>query len=107
METVNTPQYRPVHRRDFQPSPDCVGVDVGRKSHHLYQVEPKCEQSHSREPLYDPPPKHGLAVQQLVDVAKGLDYLHRCDVAHGDLKGVSPLSSKIKKLLSRLSMSIA
>ena len=39
----------------------------------------------------DPPLKHGLTFQQLVGVAEGLNYLHRCDVVHGDLKGVSAL----------------
>ena len=94
METVNTFQHRPVHRCNFQPLPDCVRVDVGRKSHHLYQVEQKREQSHPCEPPLLPPPERGLAIQQLVDVAKGLDYLHQSDVVHGDLKGVSPLPSK-------------
>ena len=31
--------------------------------------------------------------RQLVDVARGLRYLHLCDVIHGDLKGVRAWSS--------------
>ena len=50
METVNTPQRRSVPRRNFQPSPDCVGVDVRRKSDHLRQVEPIHQQGHTCEP---------------------------------------------------------
>ena len=34
-----------------------------------------------------------LVSHQLVDVAKGLEYLHFYDVIHGDLKGVRPSSS--------------
>ena len=91
METVNAPQHRPVHRRNFQTSPDRVGVDVGRKSDYLHQIEPTREQGRPCEPLFDSPLRNAvLAFQQLVDVTKGLDYLHRCDVIHGDLKGVSP-----------------
>ena len=33
-----------------------------------------------------------LSSRQLVDVARGLRYLHLCDVIHGDLKGVRTLS---------------
>lgn len=29
-----------------------------------------------------------LTTRQLSDVAEGLNYLHSCDVIHGDLKGV-------------------
>jgi len=35
------------------------------------------------------PPPHAYSHRQLCDVAKGLEYLHTCDVIHGDLKGVS------------------
>ena len=31
---------------------------------------------------------------QLIDVAEGLNYLHNCEVIHGDLKGVGPTSSQ-------------
>ena len=45
-------------------------------------------------PLSDPPPLRNMTLvfQQLVGVAEGLNYLHRCEVVHGDLKGVSALS---------------
>ena len=39
-------------------------------------------------PLSDPG-NADLVLQQLVDVAEGLNYLHERDVVHGDLKGVS------------------
>ena len=53
METVNAPQHRPVRRRNFKTSPDCVNVDAGRKSDHLHQIEPTREQGHPREsPLH-------------------------------------------------------
>lgn len=43
-------------------------------------------------PLTDPG-NADLVFQQVIDVAEGLNYLHECDVVHGDLKGVglSPL----------------
>ena len=55
METVKAFQYRSVHRRNFQTSPDRVGVDVGRKSDYLRQIEPTREQGRPCEPLFDPP----------------------------------------------------
>ena len=55
METVDTRQRRPVHRCNFSPSPDCVGMDVGRRSDHSHQVQPPSEQDQSRESVFDPP----------------------------------------------------
>ena len=40
-------------------------------------------------PPLTPSRNAALAFQQLVDVAEGVNYLHKCDVVHGDLKGVS------------------
>ena len=40
-----------------------------------------------------------LFPHQLVDVAKGLQYLHICDVIHGDLKGVRVWSSSTFAIL--------
>ena len=39
-----------------------------------------------------------LLSYQLVDVARGLKYLHLCDVIHGDLKGVRVLSLSISTI---------
>ena len=33
--------------------------------------------------------------RQLLQVAKGLQYLHSLDIPHGDLNGVSPLSDRL------------
>jgi len=56
METVETRQRRPVYRCNFRPSPDCVGVDVGRGSDRSHQVEPTNEQDRPCEsPLQSPP----------------------------------------------------
>ena len=49
METTNPSERRPVHRRNFQPSPDCVGVDVGRKPDQSHQIESTSEQGPPRE----------------------------------------------------------
>lgn len=46
-----------------------------------------------------PPEDVTLFFCQLVDVAEGLHYLHRCDVIHGDLKGVSTSSPKPSALV--------
>ena len=93
METVKTRQRRPVYRCNFRPPPDCIGMDVGRGSDCSHKVEPAHEQDlpckYSPYPPY--PKKYGLIPQQLVDIAEGLNYLHECDVVHGDLKGVSSL----------------
>ena len=51
METVDTPQHRPVHRGNSQPPPACVGMDVRRESDRLHQVKPTCGQGQPRESL--------------------------------------------------------
>ena len=89
METVKTRQRRPVYWCNFYPSPNCVGMDIGRGSGHSHQVKPANEQDIPRESSLCPPRSAVLTFQQLVDIAEGLNYLHECDVVHGDLKGVS------------------
>ena len=56
-------------------------------------------------PPFSPSKQHHLIVHQLFDVAKGLDYLHNCDVVHGDLKGVyvSSLSNLVASLIDACS----
>ena len=39
METAKTLQRRPIYRCNIRPSPDRVGLDVGRGSDRSYQVE--------------------------------------------------------------------
>ena len=65
METTDTHQYRPVHRRNLRPPPDCVGVDVGWESDCSHRVEPAREQDHPCEPplILSPPRNTALASQ--------------------------------------------
>ena len=89
METVDARQHRSVHRCNFQPPPDCVGMDVEWESDRLRQVGPTCGQDQPCELLLRPPSRNiALVFKQLVGVAEGLTYLHQRDVVHGDLKGV-------------------
>ena len=60
METVNAPQHRPVRRRNFKTSPDCVNVDAGRKSDHLHQLNQPANRVTLVSLLFTPSPKLGL-----------------------------------------------
>ena len=50
METIESCQRRAVYRCNFRPSPDCVGVDVGRGFDRSHQVQPQNEQDRPCEP---------------------------------------------------------
>ena len=89
VEATDTPQHRPIQRRDYQPPPDCVGVDVWRRLDDSHQFEPGHKSGCTREPPCAPSLHFALIFHQLIDVANGIDYLHSYGVIHGDLKGVS------------------
>jgi len=50
VERADPPQRRPFHRRNFQPPPDCIKVDAGRRPDHLHQAETRRKQDRSCEP---------------------------------------------------------
>ena len=56
-------------------------------------LNPRVNRVHLVSPAPIPPRNMALFFFQLIDVAKGLQYLHLRDVIHGDLKGVSTSSS--------------
>lgn len=52
-------------------------------------LNPRANRIDLVSPVLVPPRNRALFFCQLVDVARGLHYLHLCNVIHGDLKGVS------------------
>ena len=72
------------HRR---PSPNHFGLGLQREPDGIRRELPRCRQNHSCAwPLHAPCDK--LTASQL---SEGLNFLHSCDMIHGDLKGVRDL----------------
>ena len=55
-------------------------------------LNPRVNRINLVSPVLVPPRNTALFFCQLVDVARGIHYLHLCNVIHGDLKGVSTSS---------------
>ena len=93
MEMVDTRQHRPLHGCNSRKSPDYVRMDAKWGPDCLYQGSLERKQGCPCETPLIPQKITRLIVHQLLDVAKGLDYIHSCGVIHGDIKGVNFSSS--------------
>ena len=91
METLGTPEYRPIPGYYLHPTSTYLGVDARRGFGGIYQEEPRCGPTRTRT---CPPGcffiscAYRLPRGKLSDVADGLSHLHSRNVIHGDLKWV-------------------
>jgi len=91
VETLITSEHRPTSRRYYQHPPARCGMDARRGPDGIYQESPRRRQNW---PCKCPSLRRMkcLFPHQLSDTAEGLNYLHSCNVIHGDLKGVRDCS---------------
>ena len=89
METLNTPKHPTPIGYHYHTPPTHFGLDVWRGPTRVHKETLKYR---STWPRMSPPCllclPHAYSHSQLSDIAKGLCYLHSCNVIHGDLKGV-------------------
>jgi serine/threonine protein kinase len=92
VETLDTPKHRTTPGFHSRSLPAYLRMDVWRGPTKLYQQEPRGKPTWTRRHLL-------LCLflrllrYQLSGIAKGLCYLHSCNVLHGNLKGVRDRSN--------------
>lgn len=91
METLGTPKRRPPTWSYYYPFPTTANIELGfpRRRDGVHQGPSRGRPTRSCKT--SPPPSDGyrrLTTYKISGIANGLEYLHSCDVVHGNMKGV-------------------
>jgi hypothetical protein len=87
VETAKAPEHRPFHRRHNRSFTNCLGVDAERNSDRVRREKSRRESDRPGESFPTTALDRLRDLPELLDVAKGLNYLHANRTTHGDLNG--------------------
>ena len=88
LEAFNPPKYPTPPRYNLHAPSTRFELDVWWGPTGIYRKEHRCRPARACRFPCCCALSHAYSCYQLSDVASGLDYLHSCNVVHGDLKGV-------------------